>query len=119
MLYQRLELHLDEETQRQLEARAARNNQAVEALCVDIIREYLKTTGAPNGATGDNQDLGGHTSGQIELDPVVAQRAEQDVLIGALLDWMNDDSGYDEATWPVVKQALENNRLSSRSRFNE
>jgi hypothetical protein len=36
----------------------------------------------------------------------------------ALLDeWMDDDSGYDEKTWPELKQSLARNRLSDRRLF--
>lgn len=43
------------------------------------------------------------------------QRARRAI---ALLDqWLFDDSGYDEETWPDLKEALEENRLSSRRLF--
>lgn len=32
-------------------------------------------------------------------------------------EWLADESGYDEATWPVVKRLIEENALSSRSPF--
>lgn len=36
----------------------------------------------------------------------------------ALLDeWMDDDSGYDEKTWPELKQSLDRYRLSNRRLF--
>ncbi len=34
-----------------------------------------------------------------------------------LQDWLADESGYDEETWPVLKQALEQNRASSNRRL--
>ena len=38
--------------------------------------------------------------------------------LNALLDeWMADESGYDEATWPKLQAALERDRLSSRELF--
>jgi hypothetical protein len=38
--------------------------------------------------------------------------------LNALLDeWMADESGYDEATWPKLEAALEQDRLSSRKLF--
>ena len=55
MLYQRLELHIDEETWRRLQAHAALNNQTVEALCVDIIRQYLDSREAPGGQNEDDE----------------------------------------------------------------
>ena len=36
----------------------------------------------------------------------------------ALLDeWLNDDSGYDEETWPELKKSLDRDRLSDRKLF--
>ena len=36
----------------------------------------------------------------------------------ALLDeWLDDDSGYDEETWPELKESLDRDRLSRRSLF--
>ena len=36
----------------------------------------------------------------------------------ALLDqWLADESGYDEATWPEIKEALDRDRLSGRMFF--
>ncbi len=38
----------------------------------------------------------------------------------ALLDgWLNDESGYDEETWPELKVALDRDRLSKRKLFDE
>lgn len=40
--------------------------------------------------------------------------------LARLLDtWLADDSGYDERTWPRLKKAIEENRLSSRKRFDD
>jgi hypothetical protein len=37
-----------------------------------------------------------------------------------LLDsWLADESGYDERVWPRLKKAIEENRLSSRKRFDD
>ena len=36
----------------------------------------------------------------------------------ALLDeWLSDDSGYDEATWPSLKEEIDRSRTSRRRRF--
>lgn len=40
-------------------------------------------------------------------------------LLQQLDEWLADDSGYDEETWPKLKTALEQDRLSSRSLFDE
>ena len=38
----------------------------------------------------------------------------------ALIDsWAEDKSGYDARAWPILQKALEENRLSSRKRFDE
>jgi len=36
-----------------------------------------------------------------------------------LRQWMEDESGYDEKVWPLVKEMIEENRLSERKRFAE
>ena len=33
--------------------------------------------------------------------------------------WLADESGYDEETWPRLKQALEDNRSGSRRLFHD
>lgn len=38
-------------------------------------------------------------------------------LIQLVNSWLNDDSEYDERTWPTLKKAIEEDRLSSRKRF--
>lgn len=40
-------------------------------------------------------------------------------LIGLLDEWLADESGYDERTWPVVKRAIDENRPSTRKRFSD
>ena len=42
-----------------------------------------------------------------------------DELIRLLDEWMADESGYDEETWPELKAALDHNRDSYRKLFNE
>lgn len=36
-----------------------------------------------------------------------------------LQQWLADESGYDEAVWPVVKRSIDEHRLSDRPRFSE
>ncbi|MBI2567210.1 MAG: hypothetical protein HYV63_09295 [Candidatus Schekmanbacteria bacterium] len=47
------------------------------------------------------------------------ERAEW--LVAALDEWMADESGYDETTWPEIATALdcERSRLGMRILFNE
>ena len=40
--------------------------------------------------------------------------------LNKLLDaWLADESGYDERVWPIIKKAIEENRMSNRSRFSD
>lgn len=36
-----------------------------------------------------------------------------------LQTWLADESGYEEETWPLLKQALEDNRSGSRKLFRD
>jgi len=54
------------------------------------------------------------------IDEMLAiQRIKNEVAIRLLQDWMADESGYDEKTWEIVKETIEENRLSDRRRFND
>ena len=48
---------------------------------------------------------------------LLADRADEGIRrqrVKELLDaWMQDESGYDEAVWPEVKRALDENRVTS------
>jgi hypothetical protein len=46
-------------------------------------------------------------------------RRRADLAIRLLDEWMADESGYDEETWPELKEALDRDRLSSRRFFDE
>ncbi len=50
---------------------------------------------------------------------VSAQRAKTRKLMKLLDTWLADESGYDERVWPRLKRSIEENRLSSRRRFDE
>lgn len=52
-------------------------------------------------------------------DTPTAEQQQKQRLLHQLDEWLADDSGYDEETWPKLKAALEQDRLSSRSRFDE
>jgi len=47
------------------------------------------------------------------------QRMKNEAAIQLIAEWLADESGYDERTWPIVKKAIEENRLSYRRRFGE
>jgi hypothetical protein len=51
-------------------------------------------------------------STQVETEPERVRRA-----IALLDEWLSDQSGYDEETWPQLKEALDRNRLSGRRLF--
>jgi hypothetical protein len=60
----------------------------------------------------------------VRIEQVVApeaaspeQRAKNEAAQRLIREWLADDSGYDEATWPVARRAIEDNRLSPRPRF--
>ncbi len=36
-----------------------------------------------------------------------------------LREWREDESGYDEASWPKAKQMIEENSTSARSKFSD
>jgi hypothetical protein len=46
-----------------------------------------------------------------------ASKAKASSLIRLLDEWLADESGYDEETWPAVKEGIEASRLSGRKRF--
>ncbi len=54
--------------------------------------------------------------GTIEISDEIL-RIKNEVAIRLFQDWIVDETGYDEKTWENVKQAIENNRLSDRKRF--
>ncbi|GEM_PF-1250331 len=47
----------------------------------------------------------------------LTERTER--LLRHLDEWLADESGYDEETWPKLKAALEEDRLSSRPLFSD
>ena len=52
-------------------------------------------------------------------DAVATPRTSPEDVLGLLKTWMEDNSGYDEETWPLLKEAIEADRLSSRDRFRD
>jgi len=68
----------------------------------------------PDGTSTDSN--AGSVSARSEMD-LAEQKARNQRVIQLLNSWLADESGYDEATWPKVKKALEENRLSRRRRF--
>ena len=42
-----------------------------------------------------------------------------EAVLKLLDEWLQDESGYDEETWPELKKALDRDRLSDRKLFKE
>jgi hypothetical protein len=49
--------------------------------------------------------------------PVESSSTKAQEAIALLDEWLNDDSGYDAQTWPQLKKALDEDRLSDRKLF--
>lgn len=45
--------------------------------------------------------------------------ARNAAVIALLEEWLADETGYDEATWPTLKEGIEQSRTSTRKRFND
>jgi hypothetical protein len=56
---------------------------------------------------------------KAQTDASEEHAGQTENLIRLLDEWMADESGYDEQTWPELKAALERNRLSSRHLFDD
>ncbi len=54
-----------------------------------------------------------------ELGTQPDQEHELHPAIRLLEEWLADESGYDEETWPKLKKALDEDRLSSRRLFRD
>ena len=67
--------------------------------------------------------LGWQDEDELDLSEVprwLQTRRKKNAAAIALLDkWLSDDSGYDEATWPDLKEAIERSRTSPRRRFSD
>jgi hypothetical protein len=57
--------------------------------------------------------------GQTTEEEIAAQRKKNEAARELLRQWMADESGYDEATWPILRAAIEEDRLSPRKRFRD
>ena len=60
-------------------------------------------------------------AGLERLDALKPESAQAAGLIGLLRSWLADESGYDEQTWPKLKQALdqERRRVGARGLFDD
>lgn len=51
-----------------------------------------------------------------ELDRLEAASPKVKALIGLFRDWLTDETGYDEETWPKLKNALDRERARTGAR---
>jgi len=56
---------------------------------------------------------------QIQVSGDTEQQEKNQSAKKLILEWLADESGYDEEAWPVLKRAIEENRPSKRKRFDE
>lgn len=54
-----------------------------------------------------------------EISSLTQQTAKNQAAIQLIDQWLADESGYDEEAWPILKQTIEENRLSARKRFHD
>ena len=52
-------------------------------------------------------------------EALAKQRGRNEAAIRLLKKWLADESGYDERVWPIVKEVIENHRLSFSRRFRD
>ena len=50
---------------------------------------------------------------------VLSAEERNESVIHLLHEWLDDESGYDEQTWPIVKKALQENHSSYRDKFHD
>jgi len=59
-------------------------------------------------------------TGGFQRQGCTPSRRERHAAVIALLDkWLADESGYDENTWPGLKEQIEESRTSTRRRFGD
>ena len=52
-------------------------------------------------------------------EQLAVPQEKNQAALDLLRQWMADESGYDEETWPALKELLEEDRLSARKRFHD
>ena len=55
----------------------------------------------------------------ITNDDPASKVIDREGLLALIRSWAEDKSGYDDRAWPILEKAIEENRLSSRKRFEE
>jgi hypothetical protein len=68
---------------------------------------------------GSKQSTTGKWIVRDDTHPSVVLPPPPDRLLALVDKWAADDSGYEESTWPELRKALEEDRLSDRPLFVE
>lgn len=87
---------------------ASLDDAMAEAVRILLRDQSTTTTSPPREVVSLAQEAPTTSNGDVSK----AQKA-----IALLDSWLSDESGYDEATWPDLKKALDENRPSSRKLF--
>ncbi len=64
-------------------------------------------------------DRGRRRKDTTERGELAAIRERNQAALKLLKQWQADESGYDEAVWPELKKALEEDRISDRKLFSD
>jgi hypothetical protein len=119
-----------------LRAQAESNRQMTEEVQGQQERQREATQALTQESLGAYMDfvnsMFAHYQGRVEQAGQEIQQAQKQVeqahrsaapnesnvkAIQLLEEWLTDESGYDEETWPELKAALERDRLSDRKLF--
>lgn len=86
----------------------------------DMVRRMVEQ--AAQSVTTSMMDAGEQRLAELTQPTIpvaLRERAKTDPVIALLVNWMADETNDDVETWPRLKQAIEENRLSDRSRFSD
>ncbi len=59
------------------------------------------------------------TAKPMAVKSPTAPRGSAEAVLKLVEQWLAEDDGYDQEVWPIIRQDIEENRLSDRSRFHE
>ncbi|MEK6405422.1 MAG: hypothetical protein AABN34_00520 [Acidobacteriota bacterium] len=105
------------------EERLIRGKEFIKALnvAIDEIEKFLLGSALILDAEAERVVRDRATSLREYQDWARNQKREVRKEVGPLLidSWLADESGYDEAAWPAVQQALDGNRTPEKGRSGE
>ena len=55
----------------------------------------------------------------VAAKALVPPRGSAEAVLKLVEQWLAEDDGYDQEAWPIIRQDIEENRLSDRSRFHD